>query len=70
LHCTIAECCLPTYQGNHEISEAYPLVDAARKRKENITEPNGKRQKPPKKRKGKKTRTPKLRKLGSPETHG
>jgi hypothetical protein len=45
-------------------------VDAARKRKENITEPNGKRQKPPKKRKGKKTRTPKLRKLGSPETHG
>jgi len=42
LHRAITEYCLPIYQGNHEISEAYPLVDAARKWK-NIKKPEGKR---------------------------
>jgi len=31
LHCAVTECYSPTYQGNHETSEACPLVDAARK---------------------------------------
>jgi len=60
--------------GNHDASEAYPLVDAPRKgkkrkigklvsteRKKNGKEKNGKK---------KKRRAPKVQKLGSPEAHG
>jgi len=33
LRYAITECCSPIYLGNHDASEAHPLVDAGRKRK-------------------------------------
>jgi len=74
LHCAATECCLPTYQGNHETSEACPLVDAARKwknYKQSQKEINTKTIKT-KINKGKKKELKKshIKKLGSPRAPG
>jgi len=74
LHRAITECCLPTYQRNHEITEGYPLVDAARKwknYKQSQKEKNTKTIKT-KINKGKKKELKKshIQKLGSPGARG